>query len=779
MLARRFLFVVSIWSVFVLWGAADAGPLFPVERELWKPITDDVYLQEIARKVKTDAPVVSVAAYDSTCYAVIDGNVHVLGGDAFGPAPSAPSGVRALEAHDGALWALADTGLFQFRSGGWEKLDDRVYVDLCMHLGVLHAATRDEVFRLLDDRLVSVKPEGGYLSSDKTNLMADGTQVLLDPVRMGPIQRIVSYSGTLYVLRPGELVLFDGLAVDDYALDWGALPSPRTRDMLAPDARLLITTSKGLAVVRGAAMTVLKGEDGLPYEDTTCLAQGFDGDVWIGTTKGAIRMLKDEWHYFGAHHWLPGDNVHDIAVDGKDVYIATDHGIGVIHYEPYTLRKKADYYERWLDEWGHKRLGFIHTLTWHDGLGWVREVSDNDGGHTTPYLAAMSFKYAATGEKAAREAAVDSFKAMIWLDEITPKDGLIARSIWSTVGDLNKRGRGGSGGLPAKWYPTDDGDWYWKGDTSSDEVDGHFYSVSIFHDLAAKGAEKARAKAHLARIATHIMDNGWVLRDMDGKPTRWGRWDPDYLFRPYGMYARGLNGMSAQNYMRTAYALTGDSRFEEGFQQLIDWGYHTYTVQQRITFPPSDIAPWDDELAFRTYYTLLRYTDDPYLRSIYLRGLARSWEAKRMQHVGWFNFTYSAVTGNDGEIKEAVRDLREWPLDCIEHTFENSHRDDLATRPGYVVYGVGTRGMSPRETSVKRGSRDALPYDGGFGGLRIMEPTGFLRDYWMGRYHGFIEAPTTKNRDLLRVERGPGIQRGAAPYEGPGRPDDLLDLGKS
>jgi hypothetical protein len=57
-----------------------------------------------------------------------------------------------------------------------------------------------------------------------------------------------------------------------------------------------------------------------------------------------------------------------------------------------------------------------------------------------------------------------------------------------------------------------------------------------------------------------------------------------------------------------------------------------------------------------------------------------------------------------------------------------------------------------------------------------MEPTGFLRDYWMGRYHGFIEAPTTDDPALLTVESRPGVQRGAAPYDGPGRPDDLLSV---
>src|ERR1043166_2221154 len=66
-----------------------------------------------------------------------------------------------------------------------------------------------------------------------------------------------------------------------------------------------------------------------------------------------------------------------------------------------------------------------------------------------------------------------SVRAMAWLDDITTKPGFIARSIWSVKGDKGQRSTRGSGGLPAKWYPTKDGLWFWKGDTSSDEVNGH------------------------------------------------------------------------------------------------------------------------------------------------------------------------------------------------------------------------------------------------------------------------------------------------------------------
>jgi hypothetical protein len=568
------------------------------------------------------------------------------------------------------------------------------------------------------------------------------------------------------MLRPGGIALLEGKTYVADPIDWGTLPSPAARDMMALGSRLYVATDRGLGVLRGMAMSSLRGTDGLPFEDTTCLAEGFDGDLWIGTTQGAIRKTGDEYHYFAADHWLPGVAVRDIAVGDKIVYIATDGGLGIIRYEPFTLARKAAYFERELQAWGMKRLGFIHKLYWGgDKEGWLREISDNDGGNTSHYLAAMTFKFATTGDETARREALEAFRAMAWLDDITPKPGFIARAVWSVKGDKGERSTSGSGGLPAKWYPTEDGMWLWKGDTSSDEVNGHMYAVSLFHDLAAQGAEKKRAAQHIANIASHIMDNGWILRDMDGKPTRWGRWD-----RPYGFDSRGLNGMEAQTYMHAAFALTGDAKFQQGLEQLLKWRYHTYTVRQRITFPPDQIAPWDDELAFFCYHTLLRYAKDPDLRSIYLRSLERSWEILRMQQVPFYNFIYGQATGNDCEVPEAVRHLREWPLDLVSHNYPNSQRSDLAPQRGYTAYSGGIRAISPRESEAKWDSRYALQLDGGEGGKTVTPPLGWLEDYWMGRYYGFIQPPKTTN-EVAAISEPSASKRGAEPYSGPPRPE--------
>lgn len=741
-------------------------------RRLWKPVADEPYLQEVGEKIVTDKPVTSVAVYKDSVYAVVGGSLKVLGSGSLEDAPAAPVGIHRLRSLGGALWAAAGNGTFRFSGGNWERVDGQSFTDVCIHLGQVHVAMRDNIFRYEGGKLVNIQPAGGWLSTDTTLVAEDFSQVLADPVRIGPVERIASYSGTLYLLRPGRLALLDGKTFFSDPVDWGSLPSPVTRDMVALGNRIYVATDRGLGVLRGMALTTLRGTDGLPFEDTTCLTEGFDGDLWVGTTRGAIRRTDSGYHYFGAQHWLPGDYVREIAVGDRAVYIATDRGLGIIRYEPFTLAKKAAYFERDLDDWGFRRLGFIHKLYWSgDADGWLREISDNDGGNTAHHLAAMTFKYAATGDEKARQDAVDAFKAMTWLDDITDKPGFIARAVWSVKGDKGERSTRGSGGLPAKWYPTRDGLWYWKGDTSSDEVNGHYFSVCVFHELAAKGPEKARAEKHIANITSHIIDNGWVLRDMDGKPTRWGRWDPEYLQRPYGYESRGLNGMEALSYVHSALALTGDPKFQTGLDQLLKWRYQTQVVRQKMTFPPDSIATWDDELAFWTYHTLLSYAREPELRSIYLRSLERSWEVLRMQQLPFFNFIYGAFTGNDCEAPQAVQHLREWSLDPVNHNYRNSHRSDLIPQRGYVPYGGGTRAISPRESESKWGSRSALQYDGGENSHGVTPPIGWLEDYWMGRYYGFIEAPRTKDPEATSLRPREGKLRGAAPYNGPARPE--------
>jgi hypothetical protein len=748
------------------------------DQRLWKAVPDEVYLQEVGRQIATGQPVTSLAWVNGVLYALTPDGLHQLERDQLRPVAGAPGQIERLVAPDGALWALTQAGLYRLTEGRWIQIDNRRFVDACLHQGAVLAATRDHIYRYENGRLVSIEPPGGYLSTNTSFLLEDGTWVLPRPMNWDHLIRVASYAGSVYGLRPGNLAVFDGDAVDPTSADWGQLPSPITRDLAVIGSRLFVATDRGLGVLRGMAMTPLAGPDGLPYEDTTCLAVGFDQDLWIGTTRGAVRMIGNDFHFFTGQRWLPGDRVLDLTTSPNSVYIATESGLGIIEYQPYTLLKKAAYYERWLAEWGHHRLGFTHKLWWDDARGeWIREITDNDGGYSAHHLVARCFQYAVTGAEPARNAALDGFTALAWLEQITPMNGFPARSIWA-VDDVGVKSMHGSGGLPAKWYPTDDGQFEWKGDTSSDEVGAHFYATAIFHDLVARGPERERARQHAARIARHIIDNGWLLRDLDGSPTRWGRWDPGYLQSPYGYYARGLNGLEAQAYVTTAYALDGDPLFHDGLRQLIDWGYPKHSVRQKLTFPPNYVVPWDDRLAFMSYFPLLRYGTDPELRSIYLRSLERSWEIKRIEEHPWYNFLYGILTGNDCEAEAGVRHLREWPLDLVDYSFDHRSRADLHPKPGYTPYAPSSfkpspRAISPREAGPRKLDQTTLRLTGGTGGRSVTTPNGWLESYWMARYYGLIQAPTVTDPALTSVPQT-HRQLGAKPYAGPERPPGII-----
>jgi len=90
-------------------------------------------------------------------------------------------------------------------------------------------------------------------------------------------------------------------------------------------------------------------------------------------------------------------------------------------------------------------------------------------------------------------------------------------------------------------------------------------------------------------------------------------------------------------------------------------------------------------------------------------------------------------------------DLRVW-------SYQNSHRTDLKTPAGYVALNGGTRTFPPRETEPLRWDHWLMQADGGAGGRDVVEPSAWLVAYWMGRYHGFIAAPTVSEPELFPVE---------------------------
>jgi hypothetical protein len=729
-----------------LWCAPSHAELPKPENPRWEPIADDVYLQDFSKPLPTEQALLSVAVHGGKAYVgdgeglslYEDGKLTRLG-DIEGP-------VNRLKVIDDTLWIMAGNGLWSLKGASPRRAFVQSVNDVCSLRGQIYVVKGNGVYSL----------DNGELAEIAT--------------ARAEILGIAIYSENLYVRHAGMLgVVQDGGIDYQDVEDWGKLPHGCTvRDFMPDGSRLLTATDEGLSILRGMTWYHITGKEGLPVEDTTSLAEGFADDLWIGTKRGAIRFVDGEYRYYGYQRWLPNGQVNAIAAGDNVVYVATEGGLGVIEYEPYTLEKKAAYYERWLEEWGHKRMNFTHGLMLEDGE-YVREVSDNDVGYSSHYFTAQCFKYAVTGDPAARDEAVEMMKTYRWSELITSIDGFPARSIWA-VGEKGHQAQHGSGGLPAEWHYTEDKKWQWKGDTSSDETDAHNFATVVFHELVAEGAEKQLAKEHMSAVFGHIVDNGYFLRDVDGNPTRWARWDPEYLQRPYGYYARGLNGMELFSYMTASHAITGEDKFAKAREQLIDFNYPEQFLRQKLTFNPDYFTHFDDRLAFYAYFPLITFEKDPHYRSMWLRSLERSWEVKRIEGLPWFNFIYGALTGNDCENERSVAHLREWPLDLRVWSHFNAHRDDLHTPMGYRMYSERPRGFSPREVAPARWDHNWGQMDLAANARAVSDPSGWLDAYWMGRYYGMIEAPTTTNPDHLTVPKL-GRQLGAKPYTGPDRPE--------
>jgi hypothetical protein len=569
-------------------------------------------------------------------------------------------------------------------------------------------------------------------------------------------------------------------------------PFEALRDVrgMAYDAagRLWVATPQGAGCRdKDGQWKLYTGADGLPYDDFTTVAAGADGAVWFGTRKGAIRFDGKTWEYRQGPRWLPDDEVREIKVDASgDAWITTAKGVGVIRRNRMTLAAKAKFFEDEIDL-RHRRTqyGYVLGVTLKrpgDKSEWTQQDSDNDGLWTAMYGAGECFAYAATGEEAARRRAKAAFEALRFLGVVTqggshpaPR-GFVARTVLPASGpdpnlvytrERDEKMRATRDRLwkviVPRWPLSADGQWYWKTDTSSDELDGHYFFYGLYYDLAAGGdAEKQRVRAHVAALTDHLLAHNFQLVDHDGKPTRWAVFNPENLNRnPVWWEERGLNSLSILSYLKTAEHITGEAKYADAARRLIDG--HNYDIN--VLIPKTNAGPGsgnqsDDEMAFMCFYNLLRYERDPSLRSIYGWALRQRWEMERFELNPLFNFIAAAslegiefddafrrrslrLTGDWRE--ESLDTLRRYPVDRVNWRMTNSHRKDIVRLPAYAGGAGGGRGhrrdgrvLPIDERFVDHWNHDPWQLDQGGDGRYLADGASFLLPYYMGRYHKFV-----------------------------------------
>lgn len=474
-----------------------------------------------------------------------------------------------------------------------------------------------------------------------------------------------------------------------------------------------------------------------------------NGRLWAATGKGAFMKKEDKgYRYYAAKRWLNEDHVISMTADQEgNIFLLTPTGLNEIKYTPMTFLQKAEYFQQKIRK-RHIRYGFLAEVRMKTpgDLSTAEMVdTDNDGLWTSFYLGSQAFRYAVTKDSLAKEYAWESFAAYERLVSITSVKGFPARTFERTGYKISD---------PSAWRPSPDKGWEWKGTTSSDEFVGYIFVAAVMDQFVAKTkAEKKRIADFIDKILTHIIDHDYNFVDDDGKPTLWGRWNPDYV----NWYAKTISDRKLASTdliagLELGYALTGKALYKKEAMRLM----HEKGYLENIMISPYNIkatpgyiykdhdmgrGPWnhsDDEMEFLSYWVLYHYAFNDTLKQKFGEAIKAYWQIELPEK----NPAWNLITlGTEGSFDKAstLWYLREFPMDLIRWNFKNSIRKDLTFLPENFRRQYTKEVLSPAERPAHRYNSNEFILDGGEGGRTELTGAEYLLPYWMARYLGVIK----------------------------------------
>jgi len=507
--------------------------------------------------------------------------------------------------------------------------------------------------------------------------------------------------------------------VDERGLVWG------TGDIrgVAYDThgRLVVATPAGVARRGQDGWEFFTGAEGLPVADFTVVASAPDGTVWFGSKIGAVEWSGTTFRYRQGPGWLPGDVVHDLVVAANgDVIVATDGGTGWIAARSTTLAEKARHYEAIIDESiSRTEHGFVATadLDVPGDASTARRIdSDNDGLWTAMYGAAQCFAYAHDRSADAKRRADRAFRALTFLQEVTqggehaPPPGFPARTVLPGDGPDPNVGQEARDRqtretdphwkmLEPRWPKSADGRWWWKADTSSDELDGHYFFL-----------------AYLA-IAAHV--TGEARYEAAAEALR-----RDHAYDANALSPKVQLGVGSGN----------QSDDEMAFMNLYHLVRYTSDPGLRRAFLG----------AFHRSWLLERPERNPFFHFAFVAT------AQEAGADGSVDPSARDALGGADWLDGSIETLVLLPFDRCQWRHTNTHRLDLVRlsatqsidpgRPDHVPRGYRVDGkvLPVDERSFAHWNTDPWCLDQGGDGRELASGTVFLLPWHMGRYHGFL-----------------------------------------
>jgi hypothetical protein len=515
----------------------------------------------------------------------------------------------------------------------------------------------------------------------------------------------------------------------------------------------------------------------LPYANITCLSvtnsNPSDNCVWLGSVYGLMRYNSkssemNQWRVFNSGRYLPNRfsevNVSSLTVLnriktggdnlGSTAIAITNRGLSIIRFEMWTLKKKAEFFQKYIDETNrHVRYNLVSSCgmsKWGDPTSCIRGPDDNDGLWTSMYLSSQIFRYVVTNDTNVKQSSWKYFQGLYSLNEVTGISGYPSRSI-------AKRDE----------FPPDP-DWHlspvnsslqFKGDTSSDEIVGHQYVYPLMHDfISDTDIQRQLVYSILFNITNHILTHNWYLIGEYGNHTTWGIWNPKEMNNdPFYQETRGLNSLQILAFLFQIYAYSGDQRFLNGINTLINqYQYDVNLINQKI-IAVCDGSFSDDELAYLAYFNLIyafnsiklsnRMNENlklliNNLEEYVFIGLDLSHKYKQMEKSPFYNFIYCYIYNQMNKTSslfdcqvlanDSIWYLQRFPLELVNWPQFNSQRLDLhinqfASCSSDNKYSLKL--LPPDERTIHKWNNGPYDLDDG-DGFSEEDPTVFLLSYW-------------------------------------------------
>jgi len=404
-----------------------------------------------------------------------------------------------------------------------------------------------------------------------------------------------------------------------------------------------------------------------------------------------------------------------------------------------SLQEKAELFQKQLDQDHVSPLGLMIYLRRRDGPDTLSPSYQNL--NDTPiwggiHLAQESFRYAVTGSPEALESVRRSIQGLHLLQAVHGVPGLLARHIAPRTDpgiDFSQPDTSWRDAAPA--FP----DLKWKCNVSKDQYSGMIFGYAVAYDLVPDQAVRAQIRRDMTAIADFLVKNRYRIVDYDGKRTKYSN-----LRARIGPVPIGVQALISLAAIKAAHHVSGEPRFEQEYRRLVRrrWPQATWLAKFRLFGKTNQN---NDNMAFLSYYSLLRLEKDPNIRRHYQHSADRSWRYVRHEGNAFWNLIYLGTGGRDIiSLEETLLQLHNFPATKATYRVDLRGRTDierawLKNRKGLpqsqYPLPINLRSRSSFDWkecpyALVSGAQEKFP--------RQYVPTDYLVCYWMGRYHQLL-----------------------------------------